>query len=83
MENVKVPDLEARLKSAQEQKKKMADALAVAKLQADEIAARAPLQEEAATGGEGERKGEEVKGKRTKKTGGQYDDETGLRKSVV
>ena len=83
LENVKVPDLEARLKSAQEQKKKMADALAVAKLQADEIAARAPLQEEAATGGEGERKGEEVKGKRTKKTGGQYDDETGLRKSVV
>jgi hypothetical protein len=86
LEKTKLPDLEAQLKSAQEQKKKMADDLAVAKLQADEVAARAPPQEEGVTGTEGDEEGGDrlpFPSKKKNKTPGQYDAETGLRNSVV
>ena len=64
----------------------MADDLAVAKLQADEVAARAPPQEEGVTGTEGDEEGGDrlpFPSKKKNKTPGQYDAETGLRNSVV
>ena len=46
LEKTKLPDLEAQLKSAQEQKKKLADDLAIAKMQADQLVTEAASHDE-------------------------------------